>query len=257
MYVALTNDDGIQAVGLRAIYRALVNAGHEVQVIAPMTEQSAVGHAITVHGPLRVKKVKEEGFSGFGIYGTPTDCVKLGVSELLDKAPDIVVSGINAGANVGPDVLYSGTVAAATEAAHLGFPALAVSYDSFKAGDLTEHARFAVKVMERIPWYSLPPRRVMNLNLPDRPVMDFQGLTLCPQTSAIWKDWYHRREDPRGTPYWWLNGEIPLNTVAPGSDKSLLNEGWATLTPLKFDFTDTSTLESLRKEFTDLCDIPL
>lgn len=247
MRVALTNDDGIHAVGLRAIYAALREAGHDVHVIAPMSEQSAVGHAITILSPLRVKLVKENGFTGYGIYGTPTDCVKLGISELLQNAPDIVVSGINAGANVGPDILYSGTVAAATEAAHLGFPALAVSYDSFQATDLTEHARYAVDIMQRIPWEELPPRRVMNLNLPDRPVSEFQGLSLCPQTSAVWKDWYYRREDPRGRPYWWLDGDIPPEKVVPGSDKGLLSDGWATLTPLKFEFTDATTLEKLRK----------
>ena len=246
MRIALTNDDGIQAVGLRAMYQALLDAGHEVHVLAPMTEQSAVGHSITIHGPLRVKRVEETGFTGMGIYGTPTDCVKLGISELMPEPPDIVVSGINAGANVGPDILYSGTVAAATEGAHLGFPALAVSHDSFKPGDLSEHARYAVAVMERIPWESLPPRRVMNLNLPDRAVEEINGLTLCPQTSAIWKDWYYRREDPRGNPYWWLDGDIPPDKVVPGSDKGLLSEGWATLTPLKFEFTDSATLEKLR-----------
>lgn len=249
MRIALTNDDGIQAIGLRAIYHALIEAGHEVHVIAPMTEQSAVGHAITVLNPLRVKKVHEKDFFGYGIYGTPTDCVKLGICELLDIKPEVVVSGINAGGNVGPDVLYSGTVAAATEAAHLGYPALAVSHDSFKPEDLTEHARYAVSIMERIPWKELPPRRVMNLNLPNIPVADFKGLTLCPQTTAIWRDWYFRREDPRGNSYWWLDGNIPPEKVTPGSDKGLLNDGWATLTPLKFDFTDAATLEKLRSFF--------
>lgn len=246
MKVALTNDDGIYAVGLRAIYTALKNAGHDVYVIAPMTEQSAVGHSITILSPLRVKQLTEDDFTGYGIFGTPTDCVKLGISELLDVTPDIVVSGINAGANVGPDILYSGTVAAATEAAHLGFPALAVSYDSFQATDLSGHAAYAVSVMERIPWKELPPRRVMNLNLPNRAVEDFRGLTLCPQTSAIWKDWYYKREDPRGRPYWWLDGDIPPEQVVPGSDKGLLTDGWVTLTPLKFEFTDADTLEKLR-----------
>ena len=246
MRVALTNDDGIHAIGLRAIYHALLEAGHEVDVVAPMSEQSAVGHSITIHGPLRVKKIVEENFVGYGIYGTPTDCVKLGISELLERQPEIVVSGINAGANVGPDILYSGTVAAATEGAHLGFPALAVSYDSFKASDLAGHARYAVELMDRIPWKELPPRRVMNLNLPARPVEQFQGLRLCHQTSAIWQDWYYRREDPRGNPYWWLDGNIPPDKYSPGSDKGLLTDGWATLTPLKFDFTDTQTLEKMR-----------
>jgi 5'-nucleotidase len=246
MLIALTNDDGIHAAGLRAIYRALREKGHDVRVIAPMSEQSAVGHAITVINPLRVKLVEENGFKGFGIFGTPTDCIKLGIGELLEDRPDMVVSGINAGANVGPDILYSGTVAAATEAAHLGFPAFAVSYDSFVATELDEHARFAVSLMERIPWADLPPRRVMNLNLPHRPVNEYKGLTLCPQTIAVWKDWYDRREDPRGRPYWWLHGNIPPEQVLPDSDKGRLTEGWATLTPLKFEFTDVETLEKLR-----------
>lgn len=247
MRVLLTNDDGIHAVGLRAMYSALREAGHSVQVIAPMSEQSAVGHAITVLSPLRVKLVQEDGFSGHGVYGTPTDCVKLGISQIVTEVPEIVVSGINAGANVGPDILYSGTVAAATEAAHLGFPALAVSHDSFQPSGLADHAAYAVSVMERIPWAELPPRRVMNLNLPNRPAAEFRGLSLCRQTSAIWQDWYDRREDPRGRSYWWLHGDIPPDKVTLGSDKGLLTDGWATLTPLKFEFTDTPTLERLRE----------
>jgi 5'-nucleotidase len=213
-----------------------------------MTEQSAVGHAITINNPLRVKKIVEEGFVGLGIYGTPADCVKLGIGNLLAERPDIVVSGINTGANVGPDILYSGTVAAATEAAHLGFPSLAISHDSFKPSAVSrEHARYAVALMQRIPWKDIPSRRVMNLNLPDRPVEEFLGLRLCPQTSAVWKDWYYRHEDPRGNPYWWLDGTIPPEKVTAGSDKALLSEGWATLTPLKFDFTDMHFLEKMHE----------
>ena len=246
MRILLTNDDGIHAVGLRAMYKALLAAGHDVLVVAPMTEQSAVGHSVTILSPLRVKLIEEEHFTGRGVFGTPTDCVKLAVSEFMPQPPDIVVSGINAGANVGPDILYSGTVAAATEGAHLGFPALAVSHDSFQPSNLDIHAAYAVSVMERIPWTELPPRRVMNLNLPDRPVEDFLGLSLCRQTSAIWLDWYERREDPRGRAYWWLQGDIPPDKVEPGTDKRLLTDGWATLTPLKFEFTDALTLEKLR-----------
>jgi len=246
MHVLLTNDDGIHAIGLRAMYNALLAAGHSVEVIAPMNEQSAVSHAVSILSPLRVKLVQEEHFCGYGVYGTPTDCVKLGVSQLMKEAPDIVVSGINAGSNIGTDILYSGTVAAASEGAHLGFPALAVSHDSFQPSNLDSHAAYAVSVMERIPWAELPPRRVMNLNLPNRPVEEFRGLSLCPQTTAIWLDWYDRREDPRGRSYWWLQGDIPPDKIEPGSDKGFLTGGWATLTPLKFEFTDTLALEKLR-----------
>lgn len=249
MIICLTNDDGIQSPGLRALYHSLREAGHSVHVVAPLTEQSAVGHAITVLNPLRVRQVKECDFSGTGVFGTPADCVKLGIGELMTEKPDLVVSGINSGANVGPDIMYSGTVAAAREAAALGYRALAVSYDSFKPADITEQARFTVDLIARLPWEEIPPRRVMNLNFPALPMTESKGLKLCPQTTAVWRDWYQRREDPRGQPYWWLDGEIPADKVSPGTDKGYLNDGWVTLTPLRFDFTDQESLDKLQRLF--------
>lgn len=246
MFIVLTNDDGIFAKGLRAIYKALVSAGHRVQVIAPLSEQSAVGHSITVLNPLRLKEINELEFCGWAVSGTPADCIKLGLVQLLREKPDLVLSGMNAGANVGPDVLYSGTVAAATEAAASGFRALAVSHCSVKHVDVDAYAAFAVKVMAQIPWQSLPGRRVINLNLPSCAYADFKGLALCPQTDVLWRDWYHEHTDPRGRKYWWLDGEIPLDQVRPGTDKYQLEAGWATLTPLKFDFTDHETIAQLR-----------
>jgi len=251
MIIALTNDDGIQALGLRALYKALVEAGHTVHCIAPVTEQSAVGHAVTISLPLRVKEFKENGFSGKGVYGTPVDCVKLGLTCLMDVKPDVVVSGINAGANVGPDILYSGTVSAATEGAHMGFPAIAVSYDNFRPEDLGEQAAFAAELIDNMPWENLPPRCVINLNFPACPMPEAKGLRVCPQTSAVWKDWYDHRKDPRGSDYWWLNGVIPPETVAAGTDRALLTEGYITLTPLRFDFTDDTALQALSVLDTD------
>ncbi len=245
MLIALTNDDGIHAPGLRAIYRVLKKAGHTVQVIAPLTEQSAVGHSITVLNPLRVKQIADDDFEGLAIGGTPTDCVKLGLNHLMPQKPDLLISGINSGGNVGPDILYSGTVAAATEAAHMGYPALAVSYDSFKPTDMSGAAEFAVALLPKIPWSAIPARRVLNLNLPSRPLAEYKGLKICPQTSVVWQDWHHRREDPRGGAYWWLDGRIPMDQVEPGTDKYWLADGWATLTPLRFDFTDKDTISLL------------
>ncbi|MFV0349282.1 MAG: 5'/3'-nucleotidase SurE [Halodesulfovibrio sp.] len=251
MIIALTNDDGIQAPGLRALYKALIQAGHTVHCIAPVTEQSAVGHAVTISLPLRVKEFKENGFSGKGVYGTPVDCVKLGLTCLMDVKPDVVVSGINAGANVGPDILYSGTVSAATEGAHMGFPAIAVSYDNFRPGDLSEQAAFAAELIDNMPWKSLPPRCVINLNFPACPMPEAKGLRVCPQTSAVWKDWYDHRKDPRGSDYWWLNGVIPPETVSAGTDRALLTDGYITLTPLRFEFTDDTALQALSVLDTD------
>lgn len=247
MFIVLTNDDGIYAAGLRALYRALLQAGHEVQVIAPLGEQSAVGHSITLLNPLRCKSVEEVDFTGIAVSGTPTDCVKLGLTRLVRRQPDLVVSGMNAGANVGPDILYSGTVAAATEAAAMGVPSLAVSHDSSGHVDADDYAAYAVSLLTEIPWDRLPPKRVINLNLPACPFAECKGLSLCPQTDTAWNDWYDEREDPRGFTYWWIDGEIPLERVAEGTDKYMVEHGWATITPLKFDFTDRASLELIRE----------
>lgn len=246
MIIALTNDDGIRAAGIRTLYSVLVEAGHDVRVIAPQTEQSAVGHSITIRDPLRAQEHRENGFFGYGISGTPADCVKLGINVLLDEEPDIVISGINAGANVGPDIMYSGTVAAAREAAAMGYSAMALSYDSFNPADFTGYAKYAVTLLESIPWQAIPEKRIINVNFPDVPFGECKGLKICPQTSAVWRDWYNEHKDPRGTPYWWLDGKIPPSMVAPGTDRACLSEGWMTLTPLRFDFTDTETLSVLQ-----------
>jgi 5'-nucleotidase len=175
------------------------------------------------------------------------DCVKLGLTSLLAKRPDAVVSGINAGANVGVDVLYSGTVSAATEAALMGVPALAVSYDSFNPPDLSEQAAWAADLLARLPLDRLPEQCVLNLNFPDRPLAQAKELRVCPQTSAAYADGYEQRMDPRGRPYFWLVGEIPPEKLTADCDRALLTAGHITLTPLRFDFTDRPVLDLLHK----------
>lgn len=246
MRILLTNDDGIQAVGLRTLYRALSEAGHDVHVVAPATEQSAVGHAITIAMPLKVKKFHENGFRGVGVYGTPADCVKLGLStEVGGEKPDLVVSGINSGCNVGVDIIYSGTVSAATEGALNGIPSLAVSYDDWTPDDLSGQARWVCGFVERMDWQALPPETLLNLNFPKGSVEQAKELKLCPQTKIPYKDGYQRREDPRGQEYYWLEGEIPFDRVSPYTDRALLSRGHITLTPLKFSLTDSAMLETL------------
>ena len=247
MRILLTNDDGIQAVGLRALYKALVAVGHEVHVVAPITEQSAVGHAITLSAPLRVKDFREEGFFGLGVSGTPADCVKLGISTLLAQAPEIVVSGINAGANVGVDIMYSGTVSAATEGALMGFPALAVSMDNHNPVDLSGQAEYAAALLPRLPLTNLPAKCVLNLNFPDRPIGEALSMQVCPHTRVAYTDWYEERVDPRGRKYYWMCGEINHDQISPGRDRLLLTQGHVTLTPLRFDFTDTESLALLER----------
>ncbi|WP_316900765.1 5'/3'-nucleotidase SurE [Pseudodesulfovibrio indicus] len=249
MNILLANDDGIQAIGLRALYFALKEAGHEVHCVAPVTEQSAVGHAVTLSMPIRVKHFKENGFVGQGVYGTPVDCVKLGLSTLLDKRPDLVLSGINAGANVGVDILYSGTVSAATEGALMEIPSMAVSMDNFNPEDLSGQARYCAELLPRIPWTELPRKCVLNLNFPDLPIEDAKELIVCPHTRASYDDVYDTRQDPRGRPYYWLSGAIPPERISADRDRALLTEGHVTLTPLHFDFTDREALGLLKSTF--------
>jgi 5'-nucleotidase len=248
MNILLANDDGIQAVGLRTLYFALVAAGHDVHVVAPVTEQSAVGHAVTLSMPIRVKEFKEQNFKGQGVYGTPVDCVKLGLSTLLSDKPDLVLSGINAGANVGVDILYSGTVSAATEGALMEFPSMAVSMDNFNPQDLSGQARYCVDLLPKIPWDQLPPKCLLNLNFPDCSIEDTKELVMCPHTRASYRDWYDTRQDPRGRAYYWLDGAIPPEKISADRDRALLTQKHITMTPLHFDFTDRKTLELLRKE---------
>lgn len=246
MYVLLTNDDGIAAPGLRALYAALEEAGHSVLAVAPLRQQSGTGHSLTVFEPLRSRRMEENGFSGIGIHGTPTDCVKLGLGALSRQRPDLVMAGINLGANVGPDIFYSGTVGAAAEAAHDGVPSMAISHADHSGNeDLAAHARHAVELAGRIDWKRLPRRRVLNLNYPAGALASARGLRVCPQSDAVWRNIYERREDPRGDSYWWLTGDVPAESVHPGTDKALLSEGYITMTPLRFEYTDDAALEAL------------
>lgn len=246
MRILLTNDDGIQAVGLRALYRVLVAAGHSVHVYAPVTEQSAVGHAVTLFMPIKVREFRENGFVGQGVYGTPVDCVKFGLSSMQGNEPDLVLSGINSGANVGVDILYSGTVSAATEGALMNIPSMAVSLDNFNPADLDGQARYCVDIIPRIPWDRLPEKCVLNLNFPDCPVEEARELRLCEHTRACYTDWYDVRVDPRGRKYYWLKGEIPPGQISPDRDRALLTDRHITLTPLRFDFTDRETMSLLQ-----------
>jgi 5'-nucleotidase len=208
MRVLLTNDDGIFAKGIETLYLAL-QTEHDVTVVAPETEQSAVGHAITMIDPLRVKAVNRNGsFFGYALNGTPADCVKLAVTEILKPPPDIVVSGINMGANVGVNVIYSGTVSAATEGTLLGIPSLAVSLDAFDSSDFQPAAAFAAHLIRVVERFGLPPGVLLNVNVPNIPAEQIRGVRVTRQGEAKFLDHYDRRVDPRNHVYYWLCGSI-------------------------------------------------
>ncbi len=247
MEILLTNDDGIHAPGLKSLFQAFSEAGFKVHVVAPLTEQSAVGHSVTIFSPVRVKSIQENGFHGLALSGTPVDCVKWAMHFHLPKKPDFIISGINSGANVGIDVLYSGTVSAATEGALAGVPSLAVSIDHFRPPDLTDHAQWVRKFIQRFDWSLLPLQNVLNLNFPSCPLHEAREARLCPQTTVVYKDHYNHRNDPRGNPYYWLGGEIPMHLVDPEADRALLSKNHITLTPLQFELTNLNIMSKLQE----------
>ncbi len=247
MDVLLTNDDGIHALGIKSLYRELKNSGHNVLVVAPLTEQSAVGHSLTIFSPVRCKEIRENDFWGMALSGTPVDCIKWAVNAHLEKPPDLVVSGINNGANVGIDILYSGTVSAATEGALAGIPSLAVSIDDFNPVNLQGQARWTARFVEEFTWSCLPGQNVLNINFPACEMDMVRGIKVCPQTNVVYKDSYNCRKDPRGRPYYWLGGEIPMDRVDPGADRALLSKGYITLTPLRFELTNFDIMNELQE----------
>lgn len=245
MTILLTNDDGIHAPGLRAIYSVLKNNGHEVYCIAPASQMSAVGHSITMYTPLRTNDVVEPGFRGISVSGTPADCVKIALRSLLPEIakvkPDLVVSGINAGANVGIDVLYSGTVSAAIEATLLGVPAVALSCAVPVFDNFAPHAKYSAEFIEKKLWQKIPNPITLNINFPAVPFNESKKLQTCPLSCAAYNDEFNKRVDPHKQPYYWLTGNLPCESNNE-SDRALLNRGHITLTPLSFNLTDVGAL---------------
>ncbi len=237
MKILLTNDDGIYAHGLAALYGEL-SGDFELVVVAPETEMSAVGHAITLDSPLRVRDVYKNGsFFGYGVSGTPADCVKIAVEELLEAPPDLIISGINLGANVGVNVLYSGTVSAATEGAFLGIRSAAISIDTLKAPDFSFAARFSREIIGFITENDLKKGTALNVNIPAIPEDRIRGVSFTRQGTRRQKERFESRIDPRGNVYYWLSGEVPVEDESVDSDIRALREQKITITPISYDLT--------------------
>ncbi|MHB9098205.1 MAG: 5'/3'-nucleotidase SurE [Syntrophales bacterium] len=251
MRFLLTNDDGIYAQGLAALYRELSKDAQCI-VVAPEIEQSAVGHAITISRPLMVRKARKNGkFLGYAVAGTPADCVKIGICELAGGPVDLVVSGINRGANVGINVLYSGTVSAATEAAIQGIPSMAISLDTHQEADFSTAARFARRMACFILEHPLP-HVALNVNVPAIPEEEIRGVVVAKQGRARLMESFDRRIDPRENIYYWLAGETELPAHEDEeSDGSALKRGMITITPICYDLTRHDLLDDLKARVCD------
>ena len=246
MKILVSNDDGIGSVGINILVEELKKVG-DVVVIAPATEQSAAGHSITMKNPLRVKEhFVDNKFFGYAINGTPADCIKIGIKNILEYNPDLVVSGINNGSNAAINVIYSGTVSAAREAAIMGVPSIAISVDSHTP----EHYEYAAKIAGKLAKFvcekKLRRGTLLNVNVPDLSEEEIQGLAITKQGESKWDDYYEERIDPYGEKYYWLTGKMEYQDKEKDRDVIALKNGYVSITPVHFDFTDYEMLKTMQ-----------
>lgn len=254
MKILLSNDDGIVANGIRALTEAL-SEEHEIYVIAPDRERSAAGHSLTLHTPLRVEELEPK----FGAKrnwvttGTPGDCVKIGLSAILseDEKPDLIISGINHGPNLGADILYSGTVSCALEGAMLGYPAIATSLAGLNSEleDFKFAANFMCKFLPKIKEINFPKKSILNINFPSLDADDVAGVAITKLGTRMFTSNYEKRVDPRGKVYYWLAGELIEYDENDGTDINALRMNKISITPITFEMTHKSIMADLEKAF--------
>lgn len=238
--ILVTNDDGIFSEGLTTLAKALEAVG-EVTVVAPASEQSASAHSLTLTRPLRLRTVAERQYA---VDGTPTDCVVIGVAKVMaDNPPDIVVSGINYGANLGDDVTYSGTVAGALEASVFGLPGIAVSLATRQDFDFRYAAEFAAKLTSKVLREGLPKGVLLNVNVPPG---EIRGVQWASQGNKSARSLIHEGVDPRGRPYLWIGEQQTIWQEDAASDYAVIKQGLVAITPLRADMTSYQALEKLR-----------
>jgi 5'-nucleotidase len=249
--ILVSNDDGIDAPGIYALAQAMSELG-DVFVAAPLFEQSAVGHAITIRDPVRAREVRldlGEGVTAYSVKGTPADCVKLAVNQLLPRRPDLVVSGINQGPNTAVNVIYSGTVSAATEAAILGIDSIAFSLCAWRGGDFAPSQHYATLIARMVLKEGLPPGILLNVNVPALPQDEVKGLMPTRQARSRWDESFHERMDPNDQPYYWLSGTFINLDEGENTDLAAIENGYVSVTPIHYDLTAHEFLGELGRWF--------
>ncbi len=244
--ILVSNDDGIFADGIIALREAMLEIG-EVYVYAPHKQQSAVGHAITIHLPLRLNPYYMNGeFFGYAITGTPADCVKLAITTHMKEKPDLIISGINHGSNAAINVIYSGTVSAATEGTILGIPSIAVSLATYVDFDFSYAKKVAQKIALAVLKYGLAKGVLLNVNVPPVPEEKIRGIKITKQGRSRWDDYFERRLDPQNREYYWLTGQMN-GLDDEDSDITAINNNYVSVTPIQFDLTAYHFLDELKK----------
>ncbi|BAZ10631.1 stationary-phase survival protein SurE [Calothrix sp. NIES-4071] len=257
MKLLISNDDGVSALGIRTLANTLALSGHEVTVVCPDRERSATGHGLTLHQPIRAEIVESlfhPNVKAWACDGTPSDCVKLALWALLDSAPDLVVSGINQGANVGTEILYSGTVSAAMEGLIEGIPSIAISLTSHTNREFQPAADFACILIGTLAKNPLPDLMLLNVNVPAVPFPEIAGAVITRQGVRRYVDVFDKRTDPRGKTYYWLTGEVqediepPIGLNLPQNipiDVHVIRDNYISITPLQYNLTYANALTQL------------
>lgn len=251
--ILITNDDGITAPGIRKLVEAVKDLG-EIVVVAPDKPQSGMGHAITIGEPLRLhKSTVFDDINAWECSGTPADCVKLARDKILHRKPDLCLSGINHGANHSINIIYSGTMSAAMEAAIEGIPSAGFSLLDFKyEADFSLSKEVARVIAIQMLADKLPEHTLLNVNIPKLGRDDFKGIKICSQAYAKWNEEFDHRTDPRGKDYYWMTGKFINKDTHPDADVNALEQGYASVVPVKIDFTDYLMKDQLSAQWNNI-----
>jgi len=245
--ILVVNDDGITAPGIRKLISIASELG-DVVVVAPDSPQSGMGHAITVNSTLFLNKLTEKGgvIKEYSCSGTPVDCVKLAVHEILHRKPDLCISGINHGSNSSINVIYSGTMSAAVEAGIEGIPAIGFSLLDYNwNADFDSSSKFVRNIITQVLENGLPEGVVLNVNLPAIPENEIKGIKVCRQAKAFWAERFDKRQTPQGKDYYWLTGEFINQDQGEDTDEWALNNGYVSVVPVQFDLTAHHAIQKL------------
>lgn len=245
--ILVTNDDGISAKGIQALVQVMSEIGNVI-IVAPDKPQSAMGHAITINNVLHLNKISAENdpITSYSCSGTPVDCVKIAVHEILKQKPDLCVSGINHGSNSSINVIYSGTMSAAVEAGIEGIPAIGFSYLDYDwNANFEEIKSFVKKIALEVLKNKLPNGVVLNVNLPKLKEHEIKGIKICRQAKAVWEEKFDKRQSPFGKDYYWLSGEFVNHDKGEDTDEWALSNGYISVVPVQFDMTAHHTIQEL------------
>ena len=245
--ILVTNDDGINAPGIRALIAVMAEIGNVI-VVAPDSPQSATGHSITINNTLYLNKVSAENaaITEYSCSGTPVDCVKLAVNEILKKKPDLCVSGVNHGSNSSINVIYSGTMSAAVEAGIEGIPAIGFSLLDYEwTADFEQIKPFIKKIVLSVLANKLPESPILNVNFPKLKTKQIKGIKICRQAKAIWMEKFDKRKTPFGRDYYWLTGEFVNQDKGEDTDEWALSNGYISIVPVQYDLTAHHEIQQL------------